>query len=76
MGWTAGVLFPADARDFSLLHGFQTGSGVHLASEALSPGVKRQEREAHDAPPPSAEVKNGGAIPPTPICLHGVVLIN
>jgi hypothetical protein len=26
-GWTAGVPFPAGARDFSLLHGVQTYSG-------------------------------------------------
>jgi hypothetical protein len=30
----------------------------------LSPGIKRQEREADHSPPSSAEVKNGGAIPP------------
>jgi hypothetical protein len=30
----------------------------------ISPAVKRPEREAHHSPPPSAEVKNGGAIPP------------
>jgi hypothetical protein len=33
---------------------------------ALSPGVKRQEREADHLPPSSAEVKKGGAIPPLP----------
>jgi hypothetical protein len=31
---------------------------------ALSSGVKRQERKANHSPPSSAEVKNGGAIPP------------
>jgi hypothetical protein len=31
---------------------------------ALSPAVKRQEREAYHSTPPSAEVKIGGAIPP------------
>jgi hypothetical protein len=31
---------------------------------ALSPEVKPQEREADHSPPSSAEVKNGGAIPP------------
>jgi hypothetical protein len=30
--WTAGVRFPAGARDFSLLHSTQTRHGVHLAS--------------------------------------------
>jgi hypothetical protein len=33
---------------------------------ALSPGVKRLRREADHSPPSSAEVKNGGAIPPLP----------
>jgi hypothetical protein len=33
---------------------------------ALSPGVKRPGREADHSPPSSAEVKNGGAIPPLP----------
>jgi hypothetical protein len=35
--------------------------------------VERQGREADHSPPPSTEVKNGGAIPPSPIRLHGVV---
>jgi hypothetical protein len=30
--WTAGVRFLAGARDFSLLHSVQTGSGAHPAS--------------------------------------------
>jgi hypothetical protein len=34
--------------------------------EALSPGLKRQEREAEHSLPSSAEVKNVGAIPPLP----------
>jgi hypothetical protein len=33
---------------------------------ALSPGPKRQGREADQSPPSGAEVKNGGAIPPLP----------
>jgi hypothetical protein len=32
----------------------------------LSPGVKRQGREADHSPPSSAEVKNDGATPPLP----------
>jgi hypothetical protein len=41
----------------------------------LSPGLKRYEHEADRLPPPSAEGKNGGAIPPlSPIYLHGIVL--
>jgi hypothetical protein len=30
------------------------------------PGLKRQGREADHSPPPSAEVRKGGAIPPLP----------
>jgi hypothetical protein len=41
---------------------------------ALSPGVKRLGRGAVRSPPSSAEVKNGGANPPHPIRLHGVVM--
>jgi hypothetical protein len=33
---------------------------------ALSPRLKRPGREADHSPPSSAEVKNGGAIPPLP----------
>jgi hypothetical protein len=39
---------------------------IHWVPGALSPGVKRQGREADHSPPFSAEVKNGGAIPPIP----------
>jgi hypothetical protein len=41
---------------------------------ALSPGVKQQGHEADHSPPSNAEVKNGGAIPPLPPCLNGIVL--
>jgi hypothetical protein len=33
---------------------------------ALSPGVKRQGREADHSPPSSVEVKNGRVVPPLP----------
>jgi hypothetical protein len=33
---------------------------------AVSPGVNRQERESDHSPQSSAEVKNGGVIPPLP----------
>jgi hypothetical protein len=57
-----------EARDFSLFHSVQTGSGAHPTSNpkgtrALSPGLIS-----------SAEIKNAGAIPPLPTRLHGVVL--
>jgi hypothetical protein len=67
----AKVRFPAGARDFSLLHSMQTGSGVHPASypvgtEGSFPGVMRPGREAHHSLPSNAEFKNGGAIPQLP----------
>jgi hypothetical protein len=46
---------------------------IQWVPRALSPEVKRRGREA-DHSPPSSTVKNGGAIPPPPIRLHGVVL--
>jgi hypothetical protein len=54
--------------------GVQTGSGAHPDSFAMgtggggvaSPGMKRQRRKADHSPPSSADVKNGGAIPPLP----------
>jgi hypothetical protein len=62
------VSFLARARDFSLLHRGQTGSGAHSASYPMgtggdSRGIKRPGREANHSPS-SAEVKNGGATPP------------
>jgi hypothetical protein len=39
---------------------------IHWVPEALSLGVKRLGRESDNSPPSSAEVKNGGAIPPLP----------
>jgi hypothetical protein len=53
-------------QDFSLLHSVRTGSGAYAASYPTGTGVKRQGREADHSPPSSAEVKNGGAIPPIP----------
>jgi hypothetical protein len=64
----AGVLFPAGARDFSVLHSVQTGSEAHPASYTMSTGasfpvwVKWLGHEAGHSPSPSAKVKNGGAI--------------
>jgi hypothetical protein len=37
-GWTAGVRFPSKARDFSLFHNLQTGSGAHPASYPMDTG--------------------------------------
>jgi hypothetical protein len=71
MGWRAGIRFLAGDIDFSLFHRVQTGSETHpicysMGTGALSLAVKRQRREADHSPPPSAEVKNGGAILPLP----------
>jgi hypothetical protein len=60
-GWMAGVRFLAGARNFPLPHNVQTSSG---APTALSPGVKLLGHEVDHSPPSTAEVKNGGAIPP------------
>jgi hypothetical protein len=43
MGW---VRFQSGARDFSLCHSVETGSGAHKASCHWVPGVKRAGREA------------------------------
>jgi hypothetical protein len=76
--WTDGFLFPAGARDFSLFHNVQTGSGAHPASYPvgtrgpLSPGVKRLGREAGHSPPSSDEIEI--VYLHSPIRPHGVVL--
>jgi hypothetical protein len=40
----------------------------------LSLGVRRPGREPDHSPPPSAEVKHGGAIPPLSHVIHSVLL--
>jgi hypothetical protein len=66
-------------RYFSLCHNIQTDSGAHLASYPVgtmadSLGAMGQGHEADHSPPFIAEVKNGGAILPLHIQLHGMVL--
>jgi hypothetical protein len=55
------VRLPAGARNFSLHHHVQNGSGAHPASYPIgttdSVGVKRPGREADHSHPSSAEVK-------------------
>jgi hypothetical protein len=68
MGWKAGVLFPAGARDFSLFKASRPALGptqppMQWVPGVLSPGAKRPGREADCSPPSTADVKNGGAIP-------------
>jgi hypothetical protein len=65
-----GVRFPAVERNFSL-HSVQTGSwaksaSIQWVSVALPLGVKHQEREADQSPPPSAEDNKGRATIPLP----------
>jgi hypothetical protein len=65
------VPFPAGPRDFSLLHCVKIGFGAYPASYTMGTGVsvtggvKRPGRESNQSPS-SAEVKNGGAMPPFP----------
>jgi hypothetical protein len=53
-------------RDFTILHNFDTGSKAHAAYPTGTGSnflvVKRPRSEADYSPPPSAEVKSGGAI--------------
>jgi hypothetical protein len=77
MGCMAGVRPPAESN--SLLHSIQIGSGatqlpVQWVLGALSKGVKWLEHETDHSLQHSTKVKNGGAIPPAPTDLHGVVL--
>jgi hypothetical protein len=70
-GCTAGVRFSLGARYFSLLSIIRTDSGTHPASYRMGtgnsfPGGKAVGRERDHSPPPSAEAKNGGVIPPLP----------
>jgi hypothetical protein len=74
----AGVRFSAGKEIFL----FPTGSIPDLGPGqsliqwipgGLSPGVNWPEGEADHSSPSSAEIKNGGAIPPFPIYFHGVI---
>jgi hypothetical protein len=59
-------------QDSSLLHSNQTASWAHPApclmgaGGTIYPGFKWLGRGADYSPPSSAEVKNGGALPPLP----------
>jgi hypothetical protein len=71
MGGTAGVQFPADATDFSLLHSVHMAPGhtqppIQWVLEALSPELRRVGREARYSPQSSAEFRNCGDIHPLP----------
>jgi hypothetical protein len=47
---------------------------VQCVAEPLSQGVKPPGHDAEHSPPSSVKIKNGGAIPPLPTHLHGVML--
>jgi hypothetical protein len=71
MNWMAGVDFQQGKEVFvyftasSLALG-STQSPIQWLPGALSLEVKQPGREAAHSPPSTAEVKNGGAIPPLP----------
>jgi hypothetical protein len=62
------VQFPAGAKDYSLLHSVQTGTGAHpqWVSEVIFWGVERPEREADRSLPSNSDVKNGETVPSPP----------
>jgi hypothetical protein len=67
MGWTARVRFPAGSWDCTRLCSIQTGSRALSASYQVSTRasfLRGKAAEAYHSLPSSAEVKNGGAIPP------------
>jgi hypothetical protein len=58
---------PSRAGDLSLLHNIQTRSGAHPVSYIMRFSLVNQyDRESDLSSPSSAEVKNGGALPPLP----------
>jgi hypothetical protein len=69
-GGGAGVRFPVAARILLFITSrpalVPTRSPTKRILAAVSLGVKGQGREADHSLPSSAEVKNGGAIPPLP----------
>jgi hypothetical protein len=70
----AGVWFPSG-------HSIQTGSGAYLAFHPVgiggsSSGVKHPGHEINHPHPSSAEIKNGGAIPPFPHVFMAWCVIN
>jgi hypothetical protein len=77
--WKAGVPLPAGAGIFLFCSASRSALGptqspIQRITGPVSPGETHPEREADHSPPSSAEIKNGGAIPPLPIRLHGLVL--
>jgi hypothetical protein len=77
--WTAGAIPDRDEEFFSISQRpdrvWGLSSLLSNGYRGISPWIKRPKHEAGQLPPSSAEVKNGGDIPPLPIRLHGLVLI-
>jgi hypothetical protein len=70
-GWTTGVRFPTEVREFSLLYNVHTGSEDRPASYPVGlggsfPGLKRQRCETDYSSPSNAKVKKRGGIVPLP----------
>jgi hypothetical protein len=73
-GYRLDVRFSIPGREegFSLLHSVKAGTGAPTQPSAQRvkavnfQGVKRSRHEADNSLPYSAEVNNGGAIPPPP----------
>jgi hypothetical protein len=47
---------------------------LQSAQGVISLGVKQKGREADHSPPSNTEDKNGGAMPPSSLCLHCTLL--
>jgi hypothetical protein len=62
------------ARDFLVSHNVQTGSGAHPASYPVGTIGSFPGRAVDHSPSYSAEIKNGGAIPPLPIDFYGTTV--
>jgi hypothetical protein len=72
-----GLLFPATANNFfssTVSRSAQKSiqPPIQLAPASLSLGIKQTRNQAVHSPLTSAEIKDGEAIPPLPISLHGV----
>jgi hypothetical protein len=68
------ILGRGNDENFSLHHWIQTSSGDPSASYTVCtgvalPGIQRPGREADHSPPPNAEVKMSGVIPPFLQCV-------
>jgi hypothetical protein len=79
-GLRTGVSIPGKGQKFALLRSVQTVFEAHVISYPMGVGVLFLKvnwlvREADHSPPSSAEVKNGGAIPP-PALISSCLMLN